>query len=196
MHGSLTGGTKGRFPANVIHDGSEEVEAEFAKAGVRTSGARNGIRKANSSFGGAFVEKERDTGKYTNSSVGSASRFFQSCPPDTEPARFIYNPKASKKDRGKGNTHPTTKPIALMRYLARLTKTPYGGIILDPFAGSGTTGLAAKLESRQAILIEKEPEYCEIIVNRLENKKDVSPVKEKPSDKVEVWQPKLFEQYD
>ena len=81
-------------------------------------------------------------------------------------ARFFYCAKASKKDRSEGNIHPTVKPTDLMRYLCRLV-TPPGGIVLDPFMGSGTTLVAAKLEGRKAIGIELEEEYCEIAAKRL-----------------------------
>jgi len=65
------------------------------------------------------------------------------------------------------NHHPTVKPIELMRYLVRLTKTPTGGIVLDPFMGSGTTGCACALEGREFIGIEKEAEYVEIAEKRI-----------------------------
>ena len=65
------------------------------------------------------------------------------------------------------NNHPTVKPLALMKYLVRLV-TPPEGLILDPFAGSGTTLLAAVQEGFSAIGIEREPEYCEIIRQRME----------------------------
>jgi DNA modification methylase len=80
--------------------------------------------------------------------------------------RFRYCAKASKADRSEGNIHPTVKPTDLMRYLCRLV-TPPGGIVLDPFMGSGTTLVAAKLEGRKAIGIELEEEYCEIAAKRL-----------------------------
>jgi len=67
------------------------------------------------------------------------------------------------------NRHPTLKPLSLMQYLARLTKTPTGGVVIDPFAGSGTTLLASKLEGRKAIGIELSEAYCEIIAKRLEH---------------------------
>jgi site-specific DNA-methyltransferase (adenine-specific) len=72
-------------------------------------------------------------------------------------ARFFYCAKAGKAYRA-GSKHPTIKPVALMRWLVRLV-TPPGGVVLDPFAGSGTTGAAALAEGRDAILIEREPEY-------------------------------------
>jgi len=65
------------------------------------------------------------------------------------------------------NHHPTVKPIELMRYLVRLTKTPTGGVVLDPFMGSGTTGIACVLEGRDFIGIEKEAEYIEIAEKRI-----------------------------
>lgn len=80
-------------------------------------------------------------------------------------ARFYYSAKASKHDRA-GSKHPTVKPVNLMRWLCRLV-TPPGGLILDPFAGSGTTGAAAHLEGFRAILCEREAEYQTDIVNRL-----------------------------
>lgn len=81
-------------------------------------------------------------------------------------ARFFYCPKASKKDRGDGNNHPTVKPQELMRWLCRLI-TPPGGTVLDPFAGSGSTLVAAKAEGFPSIGIEREAEYCGIIKGRL-----------------------------
>ncbi len=86
-------------------------------------------------------------------------------------SRFFYCAKASGSERTMGgkvkNNHPTVKPIQLMRYLCRLI-TPPGGTVLDPFAGSGTTLLAAIQEGFSCIGIEKEPEYCEIIRQRMQ----------------------------
>jgi len=83
------------------------------------------------------------------------------------PSRFNYCSKASRSDRGKGNHHPTVKPLKLMEYLCRLTATPTGGIVLDPFAGSGSTLVAAKRTGRQYIGIELNPEYAEIAQARI-----------------------------
>lgn len=82
-----------------------------------------------------------------------------------ENARFFYCAKAGKADRA-GSKHPTVKPIALMRWLCRLV-TPPGGVILDPFAGTGTTGQAAREEGFAAVLIEREAEYQADIRRRL-----------------------------
>ncbi len=81
-------------------------------------------------------------------------------------ARFFYCAKTSKKERGEGNDHPTVKPIALMRYLCRLV-TPPGGVVLDPFMGSGSTLVAAQSEHFRTVGIELEEKYCEIAAKRL-----------------------------
>lgn len=109
----------GRFPANVIHDGSDEVLERFP-----------------------------------DSNQGSAARFF-------------YCAKASKKDRGEANGHPTVKPTALMRYLCKLV-TPPNGLVLDPFCGSGSTGKGAVLEGFRFLGIEREQEYLDIAKARIE----------------------------
>jgi site-specific DNA-methyltransferase (adenine-specific) len=78
-----------------------------------------------------------------------------------EVSRFFYVAKASKSDRGEGNTHPTVKPTKLMEYLCTLVTKP-GGIILDPFLGSGSTGVAALTLGFQFVGVELLPEYFEI----------------------------------
>lgn len=81
-------------------------------------------------------------------------------------ARFFFCAKASKRDRGDGNNHPTVKPTDLMRYLCRLV-TPPGGVVLDPFMGSGSTGRAAVAEGFQFIGIELDPDYAAIAERRI-----------------------------
>ena len=84
-------------------------------------------------------------------------------------SRFFYTAKASRADRstnGANNTHPTVKPTDLMRWLVRLV-TPPGGVVLDPFAGSGSTLVAARAEGVRCIGIEREDEYARIIAARL-----------------------------
>ena len=93
---------------------------------------------------------------------GSAARFFHQFGPDTDP--LFYHPKAGKLDRA-GSKHPTVKPIALMQYLIRHI-TPPGGIVLDPFAGSGTTAEAARREGFDVILMEAEQEYVDFLNQR------------------------------
>jgi site-specific DNA-methyltransferase (adenine-specific) len=140
----------GRWPANLIHDGSEEVVGLFPQTGVS-----NGRRVAKPLNGFAMkAQPDVDTG-YGDS--GSAARFF-------------YCAKASKRDRGEGNNHPTVKPTDLMRYLCRLV-TPPGGTVLDPFMGSGSTGKAAMLEGFDFIGIERDPEYVKIAEARINEAK-------------------------
>lgn len=173
---------KGRFPANLIHSNEPGVLREFDKAGVSASNARPNI------YGNIYSKDANIYGKFNpgvyrsilDDKGGTPSRYFAQCPPDG-PARFTYYPKASSKERGNGNNHPTVKPLSLLRYLCRLTRTPYGGLVLDPFAGSGTTGLAARVESRPCILIEKEAKYCEIIANRLAGEDYVGPDEDAPA---------------
>ena len=84
-----------------------------------------------------------------------------------EVSRFFYVAKASKRERGEGNAHPTVKPVKLMEYLVRMI-TPPGGVVLDPFMGSGTTGVACKNLGFQFIGIEREKEYLKIAKRRIE----------------------------
>ncbi len=178
---------QGRFPANFIHDGSDEVLECFpANAG----GSGGVFNKHNAVAISAIGDNGNCPIGYSDS--GSAARFF-------------YCAKASRKERNAGlegmeereikgavgmktvtaakwgdpdepvyerktiaqNHHPTVKPIELMRYLVRLTKTPTGGVVLDPFTGSGTTGIACVLEGREFIGIEREAEYVEIAEKRI-----------------------------
>lgn len=143
----------GRWPANVVHDGSEEVLACFpsGKGGSRVTGDEPSevTDEIYGKFAGRVPFAKR-------SDSGSAARFFNCFPPDTK--SLLYHPKANKTDRG-GSKHPTVKPVALMQHLCRAI-TPPGGTILDPFAGSGTTGQAALNEGFGCILIEREDEYA------------------------------------
>lgn len=97
--------------------------------------------------------------------TGGPSRFYATFPPDTE--RFLYCSKASKKDRGEGNKHPCCKNTKLMVWLVRLA-CPEGGLVLDPFMGSGSTGVACLREGRRFIGIESEPEYFATARKRLD----------------------------
>ena len=144
--------TFGRWPANVCHDGSDEVEGVFAQFGNRPSGAKK--------EGACRV---RFSSVYGNARKHSS---YKDIPPtDGSASRFYFCGKASAKDRGKTNRHPTVKPLALMQWLVRLV-TPPGGIVLDPFAGSGTTGMAASSEGFRSILMEREEAYVEIMKTR------------------------------
>ena len=148
---------KGRFPANVMHDGSEEVMSGFPNAKGAVS---NGNAPVGETSEGVIKPLRR--GKLTSyADDGSAARFF-------------YCPKVSKSERGEDNTHPTVKPQELMKYLCRLV-TPKGGTVLDPFMGSGSTGMAAKDEGFEFIGIEREKEYFEIAEKRIN---DAAPLME------------------
>jgi transcriptional regulator with XRE-family HTH domain len=138
-----------RWPANLIHDGSDEVTGLFP---VTTSGKPCGKRNV----AGFATAVEHGTELTGFGDSGSAARFF-------------YCAKASNADR-EGSTHPTMKPTALMRYLCRLVTQP-NGIVLDPFMGSGSTGKAAILEGFNFIGIEREAEYVEIAKARIEKAK-------------------------
>jgi site-specific DNA-methyltransferase (adenine-specific) len=175
----------GRWPANLIHDGSEEVVGLFPQT---TSGSRKAGRHLVAGGQGRYgLFSEGDLPEIVGDS-GSAARFF-------------YCAKASKADRDEGceglaarakrilgggitsgdhpetapgggerearNHHPTVKPTALMRYLCRLVTQP-GGVVLDPFMGSGSTGKAAITEGFEFIGIERDDTYFEIAKKRIE----------------------------
>ena len=131
----------------------DEVVGLFpANAGA--SAPVKGTEASKASVGNVTGERERVPGAF-HADSGSASRFF-------------YCAKASKKDRGEGNNHPTVKPTELMAYLCRLV-TPPGGIVLDPFMGSGSTGKAAIREGFQFVGIEMDPEYLAIAEARIKH---------------------------
>ena len=125
------------------------------------------VRKAGSEFGqnsGWNDHKNVDT--IYNPSKGRFPANVMHDGLQEEWARFFYCPKVSKSERGEDNTHPTVKPQELMKYLCRLV-TPKGGTVLDPFMGSGSTGMAAKDEGFEFIGIEREKEYFEIAEKRI-----------------------------
>ena len=170
----------GRFPANFIHDGSDEVVSMFPES-------KAGKNKLKKGTGGIWTKSSGLPCGPEYGDSGSASRFF-------------YTAKASKSERNAGldgfeekihsdrkaiegvgannprnrtgtpksNFHPTVKPIALMRYLTRLI-TPKGGVVLDPYMGSGSTGIACVLEGFNFIGVEMEKEYFEIAKARIEH---------------------------
>jgi DNA modification methylase len=178
----------GRWPANVIHDGSEEVVSQFpenAGAAAPASGPKQAGPSSSVAHNGFHGMGDRASAFHAD--TGSAARFF-------------YCGKASKSDRDEGmehfepekyiqyqtgngesgeasswsedrnteyrNTHPTVKPEGIMRWLVKLV-TPVGGLVLDPFTGSGSTGKAAILESRRFVGIELTDEYVPIAQSRI-----------------------------
>ena len=173
----------GRFPANFIHDGSDEVLELFPQ-----------------SNGGAFPKKSNvPTGRHYEGGWGAVDNGSRTEMGEGSAARFFYCAKASKKDRNEGcqtlpdqqwrdegaaiperdnrpflpskNNHPTVKPTDLMRYLCRLV-TPPNGTVLDPFTGSGSTGKAATLEGFNFVGIEQSAEYVEIATARINHAKE------------------------
>ena len=170
---------KGRFPANLIHDGSEEVIELFPRA-----------------KGGAYPAKRGKAVATTFASGQETEGGFRAMGDDGSAARFFYCAKANKRDRNDGldgfevkrpdtrtktgmgtfdekgvaaqsNHHPTVKPIALMQYLVRLI-TPPTGIVLDPFMGSGSTGKACMYEGFSFIGIDQSEEYVKISQARID----------------------------
>ena len=146
----------GRWPANLCLD--EEAAAMLdAQSGTLTpsSSYQRKTPVGNNVYGKGAGQKLVGDLVPSYADTGGASRFF-------------YCAKASRAERGEGNNHPTVKPLALMRWLVRLV-TPPGALVLDPFMGSGTTGIAAILEGFNFVGIEQEVEYVEIARARLEH---------------------------
>jgi site-specific DNA-methyltransferase (adenine-specific) len=182
---------EGRWPANLIHDGSDEVLAAFPTApGQMADASSSSDSRKTQNVYGAMARGNEQAGA-RRGDAGSAARFF-------------YCAKASKSDRDEGldhveakafamsnqgkaelargnmhesdnglnsvkmrkNAHPTVKPTALMRYLCRLF-TPAGGLVIDPWAGSGSTGKAAVLEGFGFLGFEREAEHVEIANARI-----------------------------
>lgn len=175
----------GRFPANLIHDGSDEVVELFPQT---KSGAMNSIAKGSqyNTYGKMYERRV-----INQASEGSAARFFYCAKASKrernigceglEEKEWAFNtmgtqtPEAIRK-RGRNpenqnkpmrNHHPTVKPLSLMEYLVKLVSRQ-GQVVLDPFMGSGTTGMACKKLNREFIGIEMMPEYMEIAKCRIE----------------------------
>lgn len=169
----------GRWPANLIHDGSDAVVAMFpAQAGAAAPVHKRGSDKFRTSYG-AFAGNVDEAGSTFHGDAGSAARFFY-CAKTSGKDRHegLQHPGAQFK-RGTtlrqventattGNNHPTVKPTDLMAYLCRLV-TPAGGVVLDPFTGSGSTGKAAMREGFQFIGCELDPAYMAIARARIEH---------------------------
>lgn len=134
---------QGRWPANVVHDGSEEVVGAFPET---QSGMleQHHNRKGKSQIGTFDIRDRTGEEIQTFGDSGSAARFF-------------YTAKADADDR-LGSKHPTVKPVDLMQWLVRLV-TPKGGIVLDPFGGTGTTAEACYREGIRSTIVEREIEY-------------------------------------
>ena len=204
------GSDAGRWPANLAHDGSDEVLAAFPQApgqqgpisGTAPSEKTSGI------YGRMRREGEASADSDNLGAVGFKMKPGMRRVDEGTAARFFYCAKASKRDRDEGlealpeklfgmsgaaaaaaaaaargemydngdggvnrvtvrkNHHPTVKPTGLMRWLVRLV-TPAGGVVLDPFTGSGSTGKAAMLEGFQFIGCELNPDYIKLAEARI-----------------------------
>jgi len=177
----------GRFPANLIHDGSDEVVGLFP---AQTSGANPTSRGGIGYMSSAKGQESCDAPRGIDS--GSAARFFYVAKASAEdrddgchalPAKSAGQVTGGRAEGSAGldsprsgagrrrdetrNSHPTVKPTDLMRYLCRLV-TPPGGLVLDPFVGSGSTGRGAVLEGFSFLGIEREAEYVEIARARID----------------------------
>lgn len=154
----------GRWPANLLLDDSEEVRQGFPE-----SAGQQGDVRGNEPSGVTAEIFGKFNGRVpaaARADSGSAARFFATFPHDEPQQRFWYGSKADGDDR-LGSKHPTVKPLGLMQWLVKLICPP-NGLVLDPFAGTGTTGEAAWREGMRAILIEREPEYLADIARRME----------------------------
>jgi site-specific DNA-methyltransferase (adenine-specific) len=150
---SPVGGSEcGRWPANLLLD-EDSARLLDAQTGTLTSGTNSVRSRPGDGYHGRMGNAGDVQVSYGDS--GGASRFF-------------YCPKATKKERGAGNDHATVKPVALMVYLLTLLSTPDGGVVLDPFAGSGSTLLAAQRLGRRCIGVELTGHNCEIAKSRLQ----------------------------
>lgn len=192
----------GRWPANLIHDGSDEVFAVFpdAPGQLADASSSNSSRKTQFVYGDMKPGNGREgepSADSENDGIGFKMKPGARRLDEGSAARFFYCAKTDRQDRDEGldgrgkkplnwssgeqnpgsfqspntdrsarNHHPTVKPTALMRYLCKLVTAP-GGTILDPFAGSGSTGKAAILDGFSFIGIEQETEYAEIAEYRI-----------------------------
>ncbi|MHA1381648.1 MAG: DNA methyltransferase, partial [Candidatus Helarchaeota archaeon] len=171
--------TKGRWPANLILD-EEAGKMLDEQSGESRSGKGTGLTPtpARSSMNASVAGINR----VGYNDRGGASRFFYCAKASKAERNIGLSGEKKIVDDGRGkkidnpylrgktlkqNTHPTVKPLALMEYLCTLTATPTGGIVLDPFMGSGTTGMAAKKTNRGFIGIEVDKEYFQIAVARI-----------------------------
>lgn len=147
---AIGGSDRGRWPANVIHDGGEEVLAAFPDAPGQQGDLKHTGRARPSK--NCYGDMAAPLPHLARNDAGSAARFF-------------YTAKADADDR-LGSSHPTIKPVDLMQWLVRLI-TRKGGLVLDPFAGTGTTGEACMREGRRAVLIEREERFVADIQRRM-----------------------------
>lgn len=165
----------GTVAANVLEHGTGAINIDGCRVAFSSKEDQENAKPR--SFGGAhegfegksFAMKSRahrDPSQEQNALGRFPANILHDGEQFGENGRYFYSPKASKKDRGEGNIHPTVKPTDLMAYLCRLV-TPPGGVVLDPFMGSGSTGKGAHAEGFRFIGIEREENFFEIAAARL-----------------------------
>ena len=159
---------EGRYPGNLVTDGSEVVREVFPDSNGQQGDLAAGSKSRDGFMGdwpANFAHKARIE------SDKNASRFFTKCEFTDEDyeiqERLLFYKKPTKKEKGEYNTHISVKPVSLMQHLIRLV-TPKGGTVLDPFMGSGTTGVAAKKEGMNFIGFEMEQESFDIAIRRIQ----------------------------
>lgn len=159
----------GTVAANVLAHGTGAINVDGCRVGTTkdvpaSESTRSGYMKGWNGGHSAGDGFNPNVGRWPANLIHDGSE--EPCALLGDAARFFYCAKTSKRDRGDGNNHPTVKPTDLMRYLCRLV-TPPGGVVLDPFMGSGSTGKAAVAEGFRFIGIEREAEYLEIARRRI-----------------------------
>lgn len=169
---------KGTVAANVLEWGTGAINIDGCRVGPPIPHQPGGLHRGSGSTVGSFTgttEFEREAhGRWPANLIHDGSDE----PTDLlgDAARFFYCAKTSRKDRGEANNHPTVKPTDLMAYLCRLV-TPPGGVVLDPFMGSGSTGKAAVREGFRFIGIEMDAEYLAIAEARIAHEAGKQPEK-------------------
>jgi site-specific DNA-methyltransferase (adenine-specific) len=199
------GSPLGRWPANVVldEDAAKALDAQTGEltSGIMKPGQQRAASKGDGGYHGAMPDEASRAGTYGD--TGGASRFFYTAKASRSEreeglegltkAALAYGNQAQAEaargnlDHGAGNEsgmnrvkiraniHPTVKPLDLMRWLARLTRPPKGGLVLDPFMGSGTTGMAALMEGRDFIGVELDAKHFEIAAARIRHWADKAP---------------------
>jgi len=160
---------RGTVAENVLRHGTGAINVDGCRVSGPMTGSWGGKQLSSIGFGGtvpsSYQTKAHDAGRWpANLAHDGSPDVLDLFPRDA--ARFFYSAKASKADRGACNTHPTVKPSELMAYVCRLV-TPPGGLILDPFMGSGSTGIGALREGFRFAGIELDASYLEIARARL-----------------------------